>query len=117
MAKVAKKVIIDLPDLGRVDSINNSGSFQPGGTKRNPVTTDTGAVHYDEETLPSKVSFKLPNLPGYLEGVRDLAGINVNVQDDNGQAWIMTGAFTVQPSELQNGEISVELQGSPAESI
>jgi len=56
-------------------------------------------------------------LPGYLEQLRNLAGVNVNVQDDNGQGWIITGAFTTKPSELQNGEISVEMQGSPAESI
>lgn len=117
MAKVAKKVIIDLPGLGRVESIQNSGRFNPGGVNRNPVSTDTGSVHFDEETAPAQLTFRAPNLPGYLESLRDMANVNVNVQDDNGQGWIITGAFTTKPSELQNGEISVEMQGSPAESI
>lgn len=114
MSKVAKKIIFDLTGLGRVESVQNSGSFDPGGVNRNPISTDTGAVHFDEETAPAQLTFKVPNLPGYLEQLRDLAGVNVNVQDDNGQGWIVTGAFTTKPSKLESGEISVEMQGSPA---
>ncbi|WP_028294288.1 phage tail tube protein [Oceanobacter kriegii] len=117
MAKVARKIILDVPGVGRVESIENSGRFNPGGVNRDPITTDTGSVHYSEATAASQLNFRAPNLPGYLEALRDLSGVNVNVQDDNGQAWIINGAFTTTPSELQSGEITVQMQGAPAEPV
>lgn len=116
MAKVANKIILNVPGIGRVESLPG-GSFNPGGYNRNPVVTDTDAVHYSEETAPATLSFKLPNRPGYLEAVRDLADVNVNVQDDHGQSWIVTDAFTTKPSELSGGEISVEMTGNPADKV
>lgn len=116
MAKVAKKILLSVPGIGRVESLPG-GSFNPGGTNRNTIKTETGNVHYDEETMESSLSFKLPNLPGYLDAVRDLAGVNVNVQDDNGQSWIISDAFTTRPSELSGGEISVEMNGNPADKV
>lgn len=116
MAKVAKKIIITVPGIGRIESIPG-GSFDPGGENRSPMLTEAGRVHYTEETAPAALSFQVPNLPGYFDQVRDIAGVNVNVQDDNGQSWIVTDAFTTTPSKLSGGQISVEMNGNPADKV
>ncbi|SIS87858.1 phage tail tube protein [Neptunomonas antarctica] len=116
MAKVAKKILITVPGIGRVESLPG-GSFNPGGNSRAAVVTESDRVHYSEETAPATLSFRLPNLPDTFDQVRDMAGVNVNVQDDSGQSWIVTDAFTTTPASLSNGEISVEMSGNPAEKV
>ena len=114
MAKAAKKIILTVPGIGRIDSLPGS-SFDPGGISREPVTTEAGKTHFTEEDIPSKVTFKVLNLPGYLDKLRNLSNINLNVQDDNGQSWIMTDAFTTTPGSLSGGEINLEMAGNAAE--
>lgn len=116
MAKIAKKIILTVPGIGRVESLPG-GSFDPGGINRSPIVTENGRVHHDEETAPAAISFQVPNIPGYLDQMRDIKDVNLNVQDDNGQSWIVTDAFTTTPSKLSGGQISVEMNGNPAEKV
>ena len=116
MAKAAKKIILTIPGFGRVDSLPG-GDFDPGGVNRDAMTTQGAKTHYTEEDKESMVSFKVPNLPGLFDKLRDISGVNLNVQDDNGQSWIVTDAFTTKPSTTTGGEISVEMAGNAAEKV
>ena len=117
MAKVAKKILLTLPGIGRVESLPG-GSFNPGGRSFNPITTESGDVHHDENDNPATVSFRMPNLPGFLEAFRELEGVNLNVQDESKQSWIMADAFvTGDGPSLSGGEISVQMASGPAKPI
>ena len=116
MSKAAKKILLTVPGIGRIDSLPG-GSFDPGGIARTPMTTEGAKTHFTEEDMPSKLSFKVPNLPGYFDKLRDLSNINLNVQDDNGQSWIITDAFTTQQGTLSGGEINLEMAGNAAEKV
>jgi hypothetical protein len=116
MAKAAKKIILTVPGIGRIDSLPGS-TFDAGGVARESMVTEAARVHYTEEDMPSKVTFKVPNLPGYFDQLRDIKNVNLNVQDDNGQSWIITDAFTTTPSSLSGGEISIEMAGNAAEKV
>ncbi|MGB1239843.1 MAG: phage tail tube protein [Pseudomonadales bacterium] len=116
MAKAAKKIILTIPGDGRIDALPG-GSFDPGGVSRSPMTTQGGKTHYSEEDVHSSVSCRVPNLKGRLESLRDIVNVNINVQDDNGDSWIITDAFNTQPPSVSGGEISLELAGNKAEPV
>ncbi|MGI1672239.1 MAG: phage tail tube protein, partial [Neptuniibacter sp.] len=108
MAKVAKKILVTVPGIGRVESLPG-GTFNPGGRSFQPVTTETSNVHRTEEDNPATASFRVPNLTGYLEAFRELEDANVNIQDESGQSWIMAEAFITNAPGVSNGEINIEM--------
>lgn len=114
MAMTAERILLDIPGIGRIDAMKG-GTFDIGGTKRNPKSTDNNKVHYGEEIKPSSISCKVANTKGMLAKLRDISGVNVNVQDDNGDSWIITNAFSTETRSVSNGEISLDLAGDPAE--
>lgn len=116
MAKAAKKIIVTLPSLGRVES-NPGGSFDPGGVSYEGKMTESGRTHYLENDNPAVLSFTVPNLSGYLEQFRGLVDVNVNIQDELGQSWIVTEAFITNTPTVSGGDIPIEMQGNPAEPV
>lgn len=116
MAQVAKKILLTVPGAGRINTLPG-GEFDPGGRKGEPITTEDGEVHYSVEDMPATIAYKAPNLPGVFDALRTMPSGNVNVQDDNGQSWIVTDAFHTSLPKLSGGEISGELQGNAAEKV
>ena len=116
MARVAKKMLLTVPGVGRLETLPG-GEFDPGGRKGEAIITESGAVHYTEEDQPSSIKYKVPNLPGVFDALRTMPSGNVNAQDDNGQSWIVTDAFHAELPKLSGGEISGELQGNAAEKV
>lgn len=112
----AKKLFITLPNIGRVESMPGS-EFDPGGKSFEPQTTEAGRVHHTENDSPSSVSFQVSNLPGYLENFRGLSGVNINVQDEQKQSWLIEDAFITNTPKASGGTIRIEMQGNPAEKI
>lgn len=112
--KAAKKIIINVPDIGRVESLPG-GEFDPGGKSFEAMTTEMGRVHHTENDSPSLLSFSVVNLSGQLEAWRGLSGVNVNVQDDIGQSWIVEDAFVTTTPKSSGGSIRIEMAGNPAE--
>lgn len=114
--KIAKKLYFDIPGLGRLHA--SSGSFDPGGQKRDAVMTDLGVAGYTEEPVAPTVQFKLPNIAGInLNQLRNLTDVNVSIQDDNGQSWMVRNAWTSQPPKLSGGEIDMQMTGISADPV
>jgi hypothetical protein len=99
-----------------VESLSG-GTFSPGGRAFEPVKSETGGIHHSENDNEATLSFRVVNLPGYLEGFRELEETNVNIQDESGQSWIMPDAFVTSVPSVSNGEITVEMASGPAQSI
>jgi hypothetical protein len=116
MAKVAKRLFFDITGIGRVNSLPG-GSFDPGGFKREPIIGDNGVVGYAEEPVAPTVQFKVANTPGVLAALRKMTTANVNVQDDNGESWIVREAFHVDVPKLSGGEIDCSMAGVAADPI
>lgn len=116
MATAAKKILLTLPGIGRVES-NPGASFDPGGISFEGKMTESGRNHHMENDNPAMLSFTVPNLQGYLEQFRGLSDINVNVQDELGQSWIVTEAFITNTPKVSGGDIPIEMQGNPAEPV
>lgn len=116
MAKIAKKLYFDIPGFGRVHALPDS-TFDPGGQKRDPVLTDVGVAGYTEEPMAPSVQFKLANNGISLNDLRNLTDVNVSIQDDNGQAWIMRDAWVTEPPKLSGGEIDVSMTGVAADPV
>ena len=116
MATAAKKILLTLPGIGRVES-NPGASFDPGGISFEGKMTESGRDHHMENDNPAMLSFTVPNLQGYLEQFRGLSDINVNVQDELGQSWIVTEAFITNTPKVSGGDIPIEMQGNPAEPV
>lgn len=117
MAKVAKKLFFDVDGVGRINARAGS-TFNPGGSNRSAETADTGVVGYSEEPVASSISCTIPNDGTVsLDVLRNLTDVNVTAQDDNGQMWIVPGCFVTEPPALSNGEITLNLQGRPADLV
>lgn len=113
---VAKKLFFDIPAIGRVNA--KDGTFNTGGSKRESVMADSGIVGYTEEPQAPTLSFKMPNTAGVdIDVLKDLTDINVNITDDNGKSWIMSGAWVDEPPELSGGEYDVKMTGLRADPI
>lgn len=115
--KVAKKLFFDIPGIGRVNAKPGS-TFDPGGEERSTEKADTGIVGFSEETMEPKLSFVVPNTANVsIDQLRNLTDVDVTVFDDNGKGWVVAGCWTVKPTPLTNGEISVEMAGLRADPI
>lgn len=116
MGIVAKKLFFDLPGKGRVQTVN--GSFKPAGESRSMYNADTGPVGPTSESMHGELSFTVPNDGSVKQKeLADLVGINITLQDDNGQTWLCRDAFTTEPPTLSGGEISVSMQFKTQEEV
>lgn len=117
MSKVAKKLFFDLDGIGRINA-RAGGTFNPGGSNRSEEIADTGVVGFSEEPVAASISCTIPNDGTVgMDVLRDLTDINVTVQDDNGQMWIVSGCFTTEPPGVSNGDITLNMKGRTADRV
>lgn len=117
MAKVAKKLYFDIPNIGRVNSLAGA-TFNPGGQKRDAIMADTGVAGYTEEPVAASCEFKIVNTTDINQDLlRNLVDVNVTVQDDNGKVWVINGAWMTEPPALSGGEYSCKMQGISADLV
>ena len=117
MAKVAKRLFFDITGIGRVDALPGA-TFNPGGVSREAVIGDNRVVGHSEALVAPTLQFKVANTKGVLKALKALSVVNVNVQDDNGDSWIVKGAFfTGDGPSLSGGEIDCNMAGESADSI
>lgn len=116
MAKVAKRLFFDVTGLGRVNALPGA-TFDPGGITREPVIADNKVVGPSETLAAPTMQFRVANTKGMLAALRALDVVNVNVQDDNGDSWIVKGAFNTSVPSLSNGEITCNMAGESADPI
>ncbi|KJZ09426.1 hypothetical protein TW85_21975 [Marinomonas sp. S3726] len=117
MARVAKKLYFDIPGIGRVNSLPGA-SFNPGGQKRDAVMADLGPAGFSEEPVAPSCEYKIANTAGVdLNQLRNLTDVNVSIQDDNGQSWMISSAWMSEPPTLSGGEYSCKMEGISADPV
>ena len=111
MSKVVKKLYFDLPGFGRVHS-KAGGTLNTGGVKREAVVADTGVVGFGEEPAVPGVDFTLVMTKGLsIKALNDLTDINVTVQTDCGDTYVLAEAWISEPCSISGGEIPVKMEG------
>lgn len=117
MAKVAKKLYFEIPGIGRVNSLPGA-SFNPGGQKREAIITDIGVAGFSEEPAVPSCEFKISNTADVdLNLLRNLTNVNVSIEDDNNQAWVISAAWMSEPPSLSGGEYSCKMEGVSADPV
>lgn len=116
MSTVAKRLFFDVTGIGRVNAMPGS-TFDPGGVTREPIIADNKVVGYSEALAAPSLQFKVANTKGMLKALRNLTSVNVNVQDSNGDSWIVKAAFCTSTPQLSGGEISVSMSGESSDPI
>jgi Phage tail tube protein len=109
--KFVKKLYFDLPGFGRVNAMEG-GTLNVGGMTRETVKVDLGVVGFTEDHAEPSIDFKVKMSPGLsLRALSDLSGVDVTVQTDGGDTYILGGAWTSEPVSLSGGEIDMKMAG------
>lgn len=115
--KNAKKIYFDMPGLGRVFSMPGS-TFRPKGYKRDAVVADPGIAGYQEEHVPPEANMNITATRGIdMQALNNLTGINVTVELDTGDIYMMTDAWVADAVELNDGKISVKINARDSEKV
>lgn len=81
-----------------------------GGAKREPVTGDYSAGDFKESTEPSKLDVSILNKSDTpLSSYRDITSATVTIEFDNGQSWLMRGAYCADAITLNQSEGKAKL--------
>ena len=96
-------------------------TFDPGGTTREPVPGDYEAGAFREaERRPAKLEISLLTNAGFsAPGWGAIVESTISVEFDNGQAWVMRGAYAEgTPSITTNdGKAKAVAYSQPAEQV
>jgi hypothetical protein len=93
-----------------------------GGKTRKPVTAAGRVVGYTEAVEPSKVTCTVvldPDTDITAAGLGAITNSALEFDCDNGQTFLISGAFATTCAELTGGEakVKLEFQGPPAVKI
>lgn len=92
-------------------------TLNPGGTKRNPVTTAL-SHHFSQELAPAHLEFEKSQVKGDSIDDLDLDDATIQVAFDTGQTYVMNHAFRLDPADLSDeGKSKYVFESGPAEEI
>lgn len=116
MAMVTGKAAIKYN--GKLLESKDGAKMNMGGAVRKAVKGDTGVHGYQEETavpfVECKISHKADTDVAELKNITDAT---IVVEADSGKSYVMRGAWTVNPVEIDftPGEIPLRFEGLSAE--
>ena len=115
MPIITSRGTITVDGLGRLPVLEGT-EVQFGNLKREAVLGDDGFLgHSEKYETPAGIKCTLADTTELdKDTLRDLVGVNVLLQTNNGQAFLLKDAFVANPLALQvqDGKLEVEFQGS-----
>ena len=118
MSKTVGVIAVTVPSLGRLETKRGT-KFNPGGVSRTPVKSDF-AVHHSSDIMESTVEGSLVYRAGQdLTEINKVTGVNITVETDTGDNYLLRDCVSSEPNELTagEGEVSFKFFGQPAVKI
>lgn len=107
MAQVTGKAIIRVD--GEEIPTENGAQLNPGGVNRNPEAHG-GNVYYREEDVPPELTAQVMHTRDIdIKALSAIESATVIFEADTGQRFILRGAFTTAPVELDAGNGRAQL--------
>ena len=115
MAKTFGKATITIN--GEFQDSFQGVTFNPGGTKRNPVK-GAHTTNYSEEEQEAKLEFEASITQGTSIKTLDLGDATIQIKMDTGQTYVMNHAFRTDPPDLPDtGKSKYTFNSEPATEI
>lgn len=89
---------------GKEYSTEKGATLNPGGPKRTPKTSGNRVFYTEERVPPSIQATALHSEDVDIIEVGNIVNATVLFECDNGQDYMLTGAFVTDPAELNSGE-------------
>lgn len=104
---------------GKTYDTKKGASLDPGGDIAESHTSSRRVAGYSEKVMPSKLECKIPKIAGVsVSELRGLRNATITFDGDDGKIFTVPAAWTVEPApkfDDQSGEISLTMEGEPAE--
>jgi hypothetical protein len=107
--------IVKLYVNGSLQRSKEGAKLDTGGKERTAVVGHS-VYGYTEKVVPSALSFTLAHTSDTdVIAINNMVAASARFECDTGVTYLITNTFTTKPCSVTNGEVSVEMNGDPAE--